>query len=252
MIKGEQLTAVIPVRAGSKGIPGKNLLRFGRDTLLERTIKLAKACSYVDRTLVSTDSLEMHAIAVAHGVEAPGLRPAELAADDAKTVDVVRHLMETADIRTGYVLLLQVTSPLRTLADLTQLCEAFDAADSSIKSIVSLVAHSSPHPDKIQKIENGRVLSYLGKESMVARQSLPPVYALNGAFYLTHVDVLREKGTFVPLGATMPYVMPDERSLNLDGKLDLILLEALVKAGQVTIEEYDAPNGQAALEASHH
>lgn len=251
MIRGEQLTAVIPVRAGSKGIPGKNLLRLGRDTLLERTIKLAKACPYVDRTLVTTDSPEMHAIARAHGVEAPGLRPAELAADDAKTVDVVRHLMQTADIGSGYILLLQVTSPLRTLADVTQLCADFDAADRAVQSIVSLVAHTSPHPDKIQKIENGRVLSYLGKESMVARQLLPPVYALNGAFYLTHVEVLRQKGTFVPVGATMPYVMPEERSLNLDGKMDLLLLDALVKSGQVTIEEYDAPGG-AALEASHH
>lgn len=237
MIRGEPLTAVIPVRGGSKGIPGKNLLRLGRDTLLERAIKLAKACRYVDRVLVSTDHAEMHAIAKALGAAAPTLRPAGLAADDAKTVDIVLHLIETAGIDRGYILLLQVTSPLRTLADLDGFCRAFEDGDPAAEAIVSLVRHDSPHPDKIQTIEDGRVVSYLGKESMVARQSLPPVYALNGAFYLTHRDVLLTRRTFMP-ARTLPYVMPEERSLNLDSKRDLVLLEALVEKGLVQIEEY--------------
>ncbi len=237
MIKGLPVTAVIPVRGGSKGIPGKNLYRLGRDTLLERTIKLAQHCSYVDRVLVTTDHPEMHAIAQSYGAAAPAMRPAELATDGAKTVDVVLHLIETAPIQEGYVLLLQVTSPLRILADLDALCRKFDESDSNAQAIVSLVRHDSPHPDKIQKIDTGFVASYLGKESMVARQFLPEVYALNGAFYLTHRDVLIERKTFMP-ERTLPFVMPEERSLNLDGKLDLFLLEMLLEKGRVSLEEF--------------
>jgi len=237
MIRNQPLTAVIPVRGGSKGIPGKNLHRLGKDTLLERSIKRALRCPYVDRVVVSTDSPQMHDIACAYGVAMPALRPAELATDSAKTVDVVLHLMETAPVELGYIVLLQVTSPLCTLADLNELCRSFDRAAPAAEAIVSLVRHDSPHPDKIQKIDHGYVKSYLGRESMVARQSLPEVYALNGAFYMTHRDILIKQRTFMP-GHTMPFVMPAERSVNLDHQIDLIVLDALVEKGIYAIEEY--------------
>jgi len=238
MIRNQPLTAVIPVRAGSKGIPGKNLHRLGKDTLLERAIKRALRCHYVDRVVVSTDSPQMHDIARSYGVAMPGLRPAALATDNAKTVDVVLHLMESVPVEQGYVVLLQVTSPLCTLADLNELCRSFDAAAPEVQAIVSLVRHDSPHPDKIQKIDHGYVKSYLGRESMVARQSLPEVYALNGAFYLTHRGVLLNQRTFMP-EHTMPFVMPPERSVNLDNKIDLIVLETLIEKGIYALEEYE-------------
>lgn len=237
MLRGQPVTAVIPVRGGSKGIPGKNLYRLGRDTLLERTIKIAKLCPYIDRVVVTTDHPEMYEIARRYGAAAPTLRPAELASDTAKTVDVVLHLVETVPIDAGWVVLLQVTSPLRTLGDLIAFCEAFENGPVDSEAAVSLVRFDSPHPDKIQKIDRGLVASYLGKESMVARQFLPEVYTLNGAFYLTHRDVLIGSRTFLP-ERTLPFIMPEERSLNLDGKLDLFLLEALLEKGHISLDEY--------------
>jgi CMP-N-acetylneuraminic acid synthetase len=237
MIRGQPLTAVIPVRGGSKGIPGKNLRRLGRDTLLERSIKQAKHSDHVDRVVVSTDHPQMHAIAQRHGVAMPALRPAELATDDAKTVDVVLHVMDTLRLPAGYILLVQATSPLRTLADLNEMCDAFDR-DLTADAIVTLVRHDSPHPDKIQTITDGYVASYLGRESMVSRQSLPEVYAFNGAFYLTHSDILRRERTFLPK-RTRPYVMPAERSLNLDHELDFVLMEAMIEKRLIAIEDYD-------------
>ena len=76
MIRNQPLTAVIPVRGGSKGIPGKNLHRLGKDTLLERSIKRAQRCPYIDQVVVSTDHPRMHAIARAYGAAMPSLRPA--------------------------------------------------------------------------------------------------------------------------------------------------------------------------------
>jgi CMP-N-acetylneuraminic acid synthetase len=235
MIRNQPLTVIIPVRGGSKGIPGKNLLRLGKDTLLERAIKLAQASKYVDRVLVSTDHAEMFSIAKKYGVATQDLRPAALASDTAKTVDVVKHHISADRIDSGYILLLQATSPLRTLADANALCAAFevDTADA----IASLTEHQSAHPDKIQTIEGGMVKSYTGKESGVARQSLPTVYALNGAFYLTHRDILLNQSTFMP-AKTMPYLMPAERSLNLDTALDVLLMQALVEKGIVIPEDY--------------
>jgi CMP-N,N'-diacetyllegionaminic acid synthase len=236
MVRGQPVTAIIPVRGGSKGVPGKNLYRLGRDTLLERTIKLAKKCQYIDRTLVTTDHPEMHTIAASYGVSSSTLRPAYLATDDAKTVDVILHLIDAEKIEEGYILLLQVTSPLRTLDDLSGLCRTFDEANPSVDAIVSLTAHDDPHPDKIQKIENGYVQSYLGVESMVPRQYLPKVYRLNGAFYLTHADILKSKHTFLP-EKTLPFIMPKERSVNLDNMMDIYLLETMVTRKIVELEK---------------
>jgi len=237
MLRGQPVTAVIPVRGGSKGIPGKNLYRLGRDTLLERAIKIAKLCPYVDRVLVSTDNQEMYDIAQRFAAAAPALRPAELATDNAKTVDVILNLIETAPIASGWVLLLQVTSPLRTLGDLNAFCETFEKGPADTEGAVSLVSFDSPHPDKIQKIEDGLVKSYLGKESMVARQSLPVVYALNGAFYITDRYTLLSRRTFMP-PRTMPFVMPEGRSVNLDTMTDIYMLEAMLERKVCEVEEY--------------
>ena len=239
MIRGRPLTAIIPVRGGSKGIPGKNLHRVGKDTLLERSIKLAERCPYVDKVIVSTDHPEMYAISQKYGVAMPAMRPAELATDHAKTVDVVLQAIDTVPIREGYILLVQATSPLRTLGDLNGLCRDFDEDATGGRAIVTLVRHDSPHPDKIQKVEDGFVASYMGKESMVARQSLPEVYSLNGAFYLTDIAQLRDNKSFLPKGGTLPYVMPHEHSINLDNMFDVQVMDALLEKGILTAEEYD-------------
>jgi len=238
MLNGRELVAVIPVRGGSKGIPRKNLYRLGQDTLLERAIKLGLACGRVDRVVVSTDDAEMQEIASRYGVAAPRLRPAHLATDTARTVDVVLDLLGQINVADACVLLLQATSPLRTLSDLEQLLDIFESATGDAEAIVSLTKQDDPHPDKIQKIEEGFVHPYLNVDSMVPRQTLPTVYRFNGAFFLTDTRVLRSKGTFMP-PRTLPYIMPPERSINLDSMLDLYLLDALIERGVVTLEEYN-------------
>lgn len=205
---------------------------------MERAIKIAKLCPYVDRVVVTTDDPEMYEIAKRYGVATPDLRPKFLATDEAKTVDVVLHLLESLPIKTGWIVLLQVTTPLRTLDDFTAFCRTFESGPDDSEAAVSLVKFDSPHPDKIQKIDNGWVRSYLGKNSSVARQSLPTVYALNGAFYLTHRDVVVEQRTFLP-PRTLPFVMPEDHSVNLDTMTDIYVLEALVQRGIYKIEEYE-------------
>ena len=237
MLRGETVTAVIPARRGSKGIPKKNLYRMGRDTLLERAIKISELCSVVDNTVVSTDDPIIDQTARGYGVAAPSLRPKQLAGDTASSVDVVVDLIENLPISTGWILLLQVTTPLRTLSDLNAFFECLEKADGDVDASVSLVKIDSPHPDKIQKIEEGFVKSYLGKVASVARQSLPSVYALNGAFYLVRKDILLRERTFIPF-RTVPFVMSADKSINLDTPTDLRYLEMMINSGFVEIEEY--------------
>ena len=237
MLRGQPLTVVIPVRGGSKGIPRKNLYQLGKDTLLERAIKIAKASKYVDRVLVTTDDEEMFRIADCHSVAIDGLRSPRLSRDDSSTVDVVQDALDRMDITDGWILLLQATTPLRTLSDLNEFCRLFAEDGAGSGAAVSLVAHDSPHPQKIQVIRDGFVEPFLGGESMVARQSLPEVFALNGAFYLTHIRDLKDKKSFRHQ-KTMPFVMSEEKSINLDNWQDMLLLESMLERKLVDLEEY--------------
>lgn len=236
MIRSAQVTAIIPVRGGSKGIARKNLLELDGDTLLERTIKFAKASALIERTIVTTDDQEMYEIAQRHGVAAPDLRPDDLAGDEATSDAVVAHLIEQAEIAPGLLLLLQVTTPLRTLADLDRLAREFEATGDA-DAAVSLCRYEGSHPAKMLQIDHGTIAPFLERTYTGPRQALPDVYVLNGAFYLIDRDVFVKERSFLP-ARTMPFVMESSHSANLDTPEDWQILQAMLAQGHWTAEHY--------------
>jgi CMP-N,N'-diacetyllegionaminic acid synthase len=238
MLKGQPLTALIPVRGGSKGIPDKNLRQVGGMSLLERAIRFAKASPRVDRVIVSTDDPRMQELAQRFGVASPSLRPPQLATDQATTADVAAHALAECGIEQGYLLILQATSPLRRLADLESLCAAMERSEA--EACVSVTAVDEPRPEKMKRVVNGRIETYFGDGFEGPRQALPQPYRLNGAFYAISLDAFRREKRFIPKG-TLAYVMLEERSHNLDSMADLQILEAMIAAGHWTFE---APGGE--------
>lgn len=227
MIRGEPLTAIIPARSGSKGIPGKNLYEIDGENLVERTIRLAKNNSNVDNIIVTTDDPEIYKIAQNNDAAPPNLRPKHLSTDTALTIDAVKHVLKDSNIQAGYVLLLQVTTPLRTDDDLHNLLKKFEDHPEA-DAIVSVVNHNSPHPEKLLRQSGDFIIPYLGKNPGVPRQTLQSLYALNGAFYLTSFQIIHDESTLLP-EKTIPFVMPQERSVNLDEPIDIIVLEAILE-----------------------
>ena len=234
MVRGEPLTAIIPVRGGSKGIPGKNMRPVGGATLLERAIRFALASPRIDRAWVSTDDAEMRAAAVRYGVQTPEFRPAHLADDAATTASVVADLIGQGLVRDGYLLILQATSPFRRLDDLENLCAAFESSDA--EAAVSVAVHDEPRPEKLRRIVDGRLVPYLDAGFEGPRQALPQPYRLNGAFYLISVQRFLRDGVFLPAG-TLPFVMPEDRSHNLDSQTDWAIMEAMIATGGWRLED---------------
>jgi CMP-N,N'-diacetyllegionaminic acid synthase len=111
------VVAVIPARGGSKGLPRKNILPLDGKPLLAHTVLHARAAKRVDRTVVSTDDVEIAEVARAWGAEVPFMRPAALATDHATTEVVLQHalarLESEAGVRVDVVVLLEATAPLR-------------------------------------------------------------------------------------------------------------------------------------------
>ena len=222
------LLALIPARGGSKGIPRKNIRLFCGKPLLQWSIDAALASACVDQVVVSTDDSEIADLAKAGGAEVPFLRPAELATDRASGIAPVLHALEHLP-RVSDVLLLQPTSPLRTSADIEAIVALRQQA--GCESAVSLMP-SAKHPAWMYGLsQEQRLEPLLELDEIHCRQQLPPAYVLNGALYLASRVFLLRQHSFIRED-TVGYVMPPERSVDIDTPFDWQWAEFLITCQQ--------------------
>lgn len=226
MIDGLRVLAFVPARGGSKGLPRKNILDLAGRPLIAWTLAAARESVYVDRCVVSTDDAEIAAVASAHGGDVPFMRPPELAHDTSATFDAIQHALENV---AGYdiVLLLQPTSPLRTGGDIDGALEQLQRHGAP--SCVSVV-EPAKSPYWSYKVDaRNRLVPLLDERlTRLRRQDLPKSYVLNGAVYAARVDWLLHHKDFLG-GDTVPYVMPAERSMDIDTAFDLRLAAHCVR-----------------------
>lgn len=213
------ILAVIPARGGSKGVPRKNIRVVGGKALLAYTVEAASAASSITTVVVSTEDDEIAGVARVAGAEVLK-RPPELAADDTPGVAPVLHALEQMP-GYDYVVLLQPTSPLRTAGDIDKAVETCLVARAP--ACVS-VSEAEKSPYWMFWVSAGKMQPVLGSDqnTYTRRQDLPPAYALNGAIYVAASAWLLESNSFLT-PETVAYVMPAERSLDIDTESDLEL-----------------------------
>jgi CMP-N,N'-diacetyllegionaminic acid synthase len=226
-----KILAVIPARGGSQGIPDKNIKVVGGKPLIAWTILAAKAAKGVDRVILSTDSPKIAETARSFGAETPFLRPAALAQDDTPGIEPILHaarwLKDHEAYEPDYLLYLQPTSPFRTAEDIDGAIDL--AKEKGAESVIS-VTPVQHHPNWMQVInQEGKLDDYVEGGSLVnARQDMAPVYALNGAIYLTRLQTVLEQKTFF-VKDTYAYIMPPKRSIDIDTPWDMHLAELIFK-----------------------
>jgi len=226
-----QILALIPARGGSKSVPRKNIRTLAGRPLLAWTIDAALSCKMCDRVVLSTDDAETASIARSFGAEVPFTRPAELALDDTLDFPVCAHALSWLDANQAYrpdfVVWLRPTSPLRVARDIDEAVELLVSSGADAVRSVCLAEH---HPYWMHRIEGDRLIPFvenidLGK--FMRRQQLPPVYRLNGSVdAVTAANV--EAGRLFE-GDVRAYVMPQERSIDVDSHTDFALAELLIK-----------------------
>lgn len=226
MIAGERVLGLIPARGGSKGIPGKNTIDLAGKPLIAWTIEAALRSSYLDRVVLTSDSEDIQRVAREHGCEVPFTRPAELATDAAPGIDPVLHALDTLGDEFGWVVLLQPTSPLRTAADIDGAIEHCVAHRAPACVSVSPTPHS---PYWTFVLDGESRMQPVVELTAARRQDLPATVMLNGAVYVAKVAELRAAGTFLQ-PSTVAYVMPFERSVDIDTRFDLRVAELLLRA----------------------
>lgn len=217
---------LIPARGGSKGLPGKNIKPLNGKPLICYTIDAAREVSEDADICVSTDDKEIIAVVEDYGLKVPFIRPAEFATDHATSEQVLDHAIQFYESQGkpyDIVVLLQVTSPLRTGKHLK---EALNLIKPNSEMIVS-VKETDSNPYYVLFEEDHTGLLKKSKEANFARrQDCPTVYQLNGAIYIVSVKALKLKG--LANLQKEKYIMDKESSIDIDDKIDFMIADFLI------------------------
>lgn len=226
--------AIIPARSGSKGLKNKNIKLLNGKPLIFYTIQAAIKSGIFDEIMVSTDSEEYAKIAFENCANVPFLRDVELSNDVASSWDVVRDVIDKyktiKNLNYDTVTLLQPTSPLRMYADIINAYNMLEQKNAT--SIIS-VCESDINPFYINTLKNDLCLNKFIDKNLVntQRQSFDTYYKINGAIYMCLTKILDNVEDMLYDKSSFAYVMPAERSIDIDSLLDFKIAETILKEG---------------------
>lgn len=235
MINNKKILAIIPARSGSKGLPGKNIKEICGKPLIKWSIDVALDSKLIDRVIVSTDDQAIALMAQSFGAEAPFLRPINLAQDKSSSFEVVQHALNFLKEQEGddydYVVLLEPTSPMRTVQDVD--CSIILLEKNSwATAIVGVSKVESQHPLFLVRVgANGKLSPYKktnDQHQYVRRQDINDIYFYEGTVYISNVESLLEQKTFYQ-AETIGYCVPKWKSFEIDDYEDFIIVESIMK-----------------------
>lgn len=230
-----RILALIPARGGSKRLPRKNVLDLRGKPLIAWTIEAALHCSAIDEVCVSTDDPEILDVSRKYGAKVPFVRPAGLAADTATSVQVAEHALAYYEcvkrIPYDILIFLQPTSPLRTAGDIEGALALY--FEKNARNVVS-VCETDHSPLWCNTLPpNGSLKGFLRPDlKKVRSQDLPTYYRVNGSIYIIDTGEFRREKEFFLEGDAYAYVMPKERSIDIDNSMDLLIAETLMDSAK--------------------
>ncbi len=227
---------IIPARKNSKSIKLKNFVKVKKKKLIEYSIEFAKKLQkeHDMDICVSSDYKNISSILRKHNLEFLGLRPNKLSKDNSLTKDVVLYELNKFQKKFNrnytYILLLQPTTPIRSLKDIKSALKLIKNNNKKYDSIVSVKNVDGNHPLRMKTIRNGYLKNYINqkRENMIPRQKLPKVYIRSGSFYLIKKNKFLKYKSLV--GEKTGYViLKNIYSLNIDSIEDLIIFKNFYK-----------------------
>jgi len=229
MKKNKSFLCIIPAREGSKGIINKNIVDLNGSPLISYVIIAAMESKIFDKIIVSTDSKQIAQIAEEYNAEIPFIRPSYLATDDSKVEDTIVHALqyiEKHDKKYDYVCLLQPTSPLVKYFDIEKAVDLIFEKNGDMVVSVGESPINMQWSASLSKDLSMKNFSYgiYGTN----RQSCGGTYYLNGAIYIGKWNIFYEKKNYYKQN-TYAYIMPYEKSIDIDSKFDLKMVEYLIK-----------------------
>lgn len=224
------ILVLIPARGGSKGIKKKNIIDLDGKPLISYTIKEALKSEYIDAENIwcSTDDEEIAEVAKEYGAKIPFIRPHKLSEDDSSSASVATHALDWAKnngIEFDYLMLLQPTSPLRTVEDIDSAIEIMKSKKAD--SVISLTEPGILPFNMKYLNEDGSIRNYT-ENKYNRRQDMPDIYGTNGAIYIVKPEILYNRNSFIG-DKNYGYVMNKEKSVDIDSNYDLKIARLLIK-----------------------
>lgn len=222
----------ICARGGSKGVKNKNIRELAGKPLLYYTIDQARASMLFDLIAVSSDSAAILDVARSLGADLLVDRPPELASDTAAKIPAIRHCVEEAERFFGKkfdtVVDLDVTSPLRSAKDIKGAIDLLETSNA-LNVITAAPARRSPYFNLVETDVFGVVrLSKPMEKPIVRRQDSPQCFDMNASIYVWKRAALFDYPT-VFNADTLLFVMPEERSIDIDTELDFEIVELIMR-----------------------
>lgn len=222
----------ICARGGSKGVKNKNIKELNGKPLIAYTIEQAKDSGLFEHIVISTDSETIANVAKEYGAEVFFKRSAEMASDTAGKLDVIKDAFKRSEEHYNrtfdYLVDLDATAPLRSAEDIINSFNQFKGNDND-NLITAMPSRRSPYFNLVEQDKDGKV--YLSKtlnDTIVRRQDAPKSYDMNASIYIWKREVILNENTLF-LEKTGLYVMPEERSIDIDTELDYQFVEFLMK-----------------------
>ncbi len=224
----------ICARAGSKGVTNKNLRPINLKPLIVYSIEQAQATNLFDQIVISSDSAEIRSVALANGATFVVERPIEMASDTAPKLPAIRHCVESAEKKFGQfdvIIDLDATAPLRNPEDIVGALELLIATNAD-NVITGTPAHRSPYFNLVETNDQGIVhLSKPPQDAVNRRQDSPQCYDMNASIYVwRRAALLENDGLFT--ANTRLFVMPRERSIDIDSPADFEVVEWMMTKGK--------------------
>lgn len=226
------ILCTICARGGSKGVKNKNIKELNGKPLIAYTIEQAKASSLFEHIVISTDSDDIAKVAKEYGAEVFFKRSKEMASDTAGKLDVIKDAFKRSEEyynRTfDYLIDLDATAPLRSVEDIINSFNQFKENNND-NLITAMPSRRSPYFNLIEQDKDGKVnLSKKLDNAVVRRQDVPKSYDMNASIYIWKREVILNESSIF-LEKTGLYVMPEERSIDIDNELDFKFVEFLMK-----------------------
>lgn len=222
--------AIIPARSGSKGLKDKNIRLLNGKPLIAYSIEAAIGSGCFNTVHVSTDSVYYAEIAQRYGAEIPFLRNAETSSDSASSWDVVIEVLQKyAEQGQSYdsVMILQPTSPLRTIEDIQKGYQIMK--EKQAEAVVS-ICETEYSPLWCNTLPaSGCMDGFISSDMLRPRQQLETYYRVNGAIYLISTRKLQTDRKLLYDESCYAYIMPKNRSVDIDDEFDFMLAEFIMK-----------------------
>lgn len=225
MIDKKKVLAITLARGGSVGIPRKNLALLCGKTLMRHTFDAIFDSAFIDIYYVSTEDYHIKEECRKHDVAYID-RPGDLANNNSKSSDALLHAVRKVGTEFDYVVEVMVTNPLKTHEDIDGCIRLLHDTDSD--SVVSVVRLYDHHPSRVKYIEDDKMVDFYPEILESRRQDLEPAaYVRNGSIYAMKTDFIIDCKVRYNKD-TRPYIMPQERTINIDEPIDLMVAQAIM------------------------